>query len=178
MTVNKSGRHIVYLSIGSNLGDKKAYLDRAVAALNTEPHIAVNSVSGYYQTEPQNYSDQDWFVNAAVKIETDLDPDALLGVLTALESGLDKKGKPFRFGPRIIDVDILYYDDVIFKSDFLEIPHPRMHERCFVLIPLCDIGPEVIHPVKKKRADELLNSIEETQKVIPLDEEASSEIFY
>lgn len=174
MTVNKSGRHIVYLSIGSNVGDKKAHLDAAVAALNTEPHITVNSVSGYYQTEPQNYSDQDWFVNAVLKIETDLNPDSLLDVLNVLESGLDKKGKPFRFGPRTIDLDIIYYDDRVFKSDSLEIPHPRMHERCFVLIPLCDIGPEVIHPVKKKRADELLKSIEkqETQKVIHLDEEA------
>ena len=82
-------------------------------------------------------------------------------------------GKPFRFGPRIIDLDIIYYDDLIYKTDNLEIPHPRMHERCFVLIPVCDIGAQEIHPVLNLRSDKLLNNIEktETQKVILLDKE-------
>jgi 2-amino-4-hydroxy-6-hydroxymethyldihydropteridine diphosphokinase len=123
-------------------------------------------------TEPQNFKDQDWFLNAALKIKTELGPEDLLVVLKELEKSLDKDGKAFRFGPRIIDLDIIYYDSLVLKTGVLEIPHPRMHERCFVLVPLCDIGPEEIHPVLKLSADELLKKIErqETQKVMLLKE--------
>ena len=94
-------------------------------------------------------------------------------MLKTLEKELDRDGKPFRFGPRIIDLDIVYYDDLIFKSDRLEIPHPRMHERCFVLIPLCDIGALVLHPVLKLTTSKILDRIEkkETQEVFLLDKE-------
>ena len=123
-------------------------------------------------TEPQNFMDQDWFLNAALKIKTGLGPEDLLIVLKQLEKSLDKDGKAFRFGPRAIDLDIIYYDNLALKTGILEIPHPRMHERCFVLVPLCDIGPQEIHPVLKLRSDELLKKIElqETQKVILLKE--------
>jgi len=166
--------HIVYLSIGSNVGNKKKNLENAIARMNSHGEIDVEKVSLFYKTEPQNYADQDWFVNAALKIKTILKPDALLNVLKTLEKDLDKDGKPFRFGPRIIDLDIVYYDDLILKTDCLEIPHPRMHERCFVLIPICDIGAQTIHPVLHLRSEELLKKLEkqETQKVILLDEEA------
>lgn len=166
--------HIVYLSIGSNVGNKKKNLENAIAALDCSGQINVIDVSLFYKTEPQNYADQDWFVNAALKIDTKLDPDALLKILKALEKNLDRDGKPFRFGPRIIDLDIVYYDGLILKTDWLEIPHPRMHERCFVLIPICDIGAQIVHPVLNLRSDELLKNIErqETQKVILLDKEA------
>lgn len=166
--------HVVYLSIGSNVGDKKKNLDHAIGLLHDHDKIEVEKVSLFYKTEPQNYADQDWFVNAAVKIGTSLAPQDLLAVLKRLEKNLDKAGKSFRFGPRIIDLDIVYYDDLIFKTDRLQIPHPRLHERCFVLRPICDIGAHAIHPVLKLRSDELLKKIEkqETQKVILLDEEA------
>lgn len=166
--------HVVYLSIGSNVGDKKKNLDHAIRLLRDHDRIDVIRVSFFYKTEPQNYTDQDWFVNAALKIKTALVPHDLLVVLNTLEKDLDKAGKSFRFGPRIIDLDIVYYDDLILKTRHLEIPHPRMHERCFVLRPICDIGAHAIHPVLKLRSDELLKKIEkqETQKVILLDEEA------
>ncbi|MCF6248050.1 MAG: 2-amino-4-hydroxy-6-hydroxymethyldihydropteridine diphosphokinase [Desulfobacula sp.] len=164
----------VFLSIGSNVGDKKQNLDQAVSLLQNHDHITVTSVSSYYQTEPQNYMDQDWFVNAAVRLDTTLEPMELLDALKQLETDLDKEGKPFRFGPRIIDLDIIYFSDAVFKTQRLEIPHPRMHERCFVLIPLCDIGADTIHPTLNLTTEELLDRIEEqeTQKVILLDKEA------
>ena len=167
-------QHTVYLSIGSNIGDKKQNLANAITLLHKLNQIDVVCVSSFYKTEPQNYTDQDWFVNAALKIKTVLNPEGLLTTLKVLEKDLDKDGKPFRFGPRIIDLDIIYYDNLILKTELLEIPHPRMHERCFVLIPICDIGAHTIHPVLNCRSDELLKKIEkqETQKVILLDEEA------
>jgi len=168
------GQHIVYLSIGSNVGDKKKNIVTAIALLRKHSKIDVVCVSSLYKTQPQDYTDQDWFVNAALEIKTLLEPQELLTVLKAVEKELDRDGKPFRFGPRIIDLDIVYYDDLIFKTKHLEIPHPRMHERCFVLIPICDIGAHAIHPILNLRSDELLKKIEkqETQKVILLDEEA------
>lgn len=169
----KEQQHTAYLSIGSNVGKKKKNLDAAVALLNQRPDMSVVSVSNFYRTQPQDYTQQDWFVNAVLKIETTLEPGALLDTLKQTEFDLDEEGKPFRFGPRIIDLDIIYYDDLILKTDRLEIPHPRMHERCFVLVPLCDIGAETIHPELKKSTVELLDNIEkqETQEVILLDEE-------
>ncbi len=166
--------HTAYLSIGSNVGDKKKNLENAVDLLNAHESIQVDLVSSFYQTQPQNYTDQDWFVNAALKIKTTLLPHPLLAVLQAMEKQLDKEGKPFRFGPRIIDLDIVYYDDKVIRTEDLEIPHPRMHERCFVLVPLCDIGADAVHPVLDLKPGELLNKIEiqKDQEVFLLDEEA------
>ncbi|MBC2704648.1 2-amino-4-hydroxy-6-hydroxymethyldihydropteridine diphosphokinase [Desulfobacula sp.] len=166
-------RHSVYLSIGSNISDKKKNLKNAISLLRNQDKIDVAGVSPFYKTQPQNYTNQDWFINAALKIKTLLDPQELLAVLKTVEKDLDKEGKAFRFGPRIIDLDIIYYDDLILKTEHLEIPHPRMHKRCFVLIPICDIGAHTIHPVLNLRSDELLKKLEkqETQKVILLDKE-------
>ena len=160
------------MSIGSNRGDKRRNLDEAVNRLAGHERIKVMSISSFYMTEPQNFKDQDWFLNAALKIKTELGPEDLLVVLKQLEKSLDKDGKAFRFGPRTIDLDIIYYDSLVLKTGALEIPHPRMHERCFVLVPLCDIGPQEIHPVLKLSSDELLKKIElqETQKVMLLKE--------
>ncbi len=167
-------QNVAYLSIGSNKGDKKKNLEGAIGLLQAHDKIDVKDVSQFYQTQPQNFTDQDWFVNAAVKIVTSLEAEDLLSALKDLEQFLDKDGKPFRFGPRIIDLDIIYYGNMIIKTERLELPHPRMHERCFVLIPMCDIGAHEIHPVLKESADELLKKIEkqESQEVILLDEEA------
>jgi 2-amino-4-hydroxy-6-hydroxymethyldihydropteridine diphosphokinase len=178
-------QHTAYLSIGSNVGDKQKNLNDAICLLRQHEKIEVADISGFYKTEPQNFIDQDWFVNAALKVKTILNPEDLLAVLKKLEKDLDKDGKPFRFGPRIIDLDIIYFDHLVLKSQKLELPHPRMHERCFVLIPLCDIGAHTIHPVLNLRPDEMLKSGEmlkpdellkqietiQTQKVILLDKE-------
>ena len=170
---NKNWEHSVYLSIGSNIGDKKRNLDDVINLLDKHEEIEVISISSFYMTEPQNFKDQDWFLNAALKIKTGLGPEDLLVIFKQFEKTMDKDGKVFRFGPRTIDLDIIYYDDLVIKTETLEIPHPRMHERCFVLVPLCDIASEEIHPVFNLRSDELLRNIEQqkTQKVILLKEE-------
>jgi 2-amino-4-hydroxy-6-hydroxymethyldihydropteridine diphosphokinase len=160
-----------YLSIGSNKGDKRENLNQAIDCLNHHKQIRVTGVSSFYRTQPQNFEDQDWFVNAALKIETPAEPLELLNILKQVENFLDKEGKAFRFGPRIIDLDIIFFQDMIFKTDTLEIPHPRMQERCFVLRPMCDIGGDAIHPMLKKTPGQLLKGIEKqtSQEVILLD---------
>lgn len=160
-----------YLSIGSNKGEKKENLNQAIERLASHDMISVIDVSSFYKTQPQNFKDQDWFVNAAVKVETSAEPMALLEILKQIEVSLDKEGKAFRFGPRKIDLDIVYFEERVLKTDRLEIPHPRMHERCFVLRPMCDIGVDTIHPVLDKTPGQLLKKIEknESQKVILLD---------
>ena len=168
-----------YLSIGSNMGDKLVNLSRAIRCLENRDDIHVEKVSGFYKTAPQNYVDQDWFVNAALKINTTLSPETLLTVLKEIEKEQDKDGKPFRFGPRKIDLDIIFYGNQVMATDTLEIPHPRMHERNFVLTPLCDLDSNLVHPVKKMTVGELLKNLpNDNQAVIALDEEEIREIFY
>jgi 2-amino-4-hydroxy-6-hydroxymethyldihydropteridine diphosphokinase len=165
---------VAYLSIGSNRGNKKENLMAAIAALDRHDRIDVVAVSRFYRTEPQNFTDQAWFVNAALKVTTTAGPEALLKILKEVETALDLHGKPFRFGPRKIDLDIIYFGDQVVKTDGLEVPHPRMQERCFVLEPLCDIGADTVHPILKRTTEQLLNTIKnkEGQGVIPLDQEA------
>jgi 2-amino-4-hydroxy-6-hydroxymethyldihydropteridine diphosphokinase len=112
--------------------------------------------------------DQDWFVNIAVKIETTLDPFQLIKKLKKIETDSGRIADTIRFGPRILDMDIILYDDMVIDSKDLIIPHPRMHERCFVLKPLCDIDSEIIHPLSGKKIKALLDNLNnEGQKVIP-----------
>lgn len=161
-----------FLSIGSNKGEKKQNLDQAIHVLDQHPIISVKQISSFYKTRPQNYADQDWFLNAALEIQTKTNgPFELLKILKATESFLDQVGKEFRFGPRKIDLDIVYFENWVLKTGYLELPHPRMHERCFVLRPICDIGPDTIHPVFKRKTSELLKNIEheKDQEVILLD---------
>jgi len=169
-----------YLSIGSNKGNKSENLSRAIYSLEKEAGIQLDGVSRFYKTAPQNYADQDWFVNAALKIKTSHSPEDLLDLLKRLERTLDVDGKPFRFGPRVIDLDIIYVDHLVLKTKRLEIPHPRMHERCFVLRPLCDLAKDWVHPILNQTSEELLKQIktDESQAVIPLDQEKNYEIFY
>ncbi len=154
--------HTAFISIGSNKGDKRHNLEKAIQYLSAESHTDVAAVSSFYRTDPLEYKDQDWFVNAAVKITTNLDPVPLLEFLQETEKTMDKKGKEFRYGPRIIDLDIVYYDDLVFDHPLVTIPHPKMHERCFVLQPLYDIGPGIRHPLLKLTTGKLLDKIKRT----------------
>ena len=144
--------HIVYLALGTNLGDRPANLRAAVKAFS--PQINVIAESKVYETPPWGYEDQPTFLNMAVKCETNLEPESLLKCLKQLEVQLGRE-QSFRWGPRLIDIDILFYDDLILKSESLTIPHPRLHERAFVLVPLTDIASDFIHPVLKKTIKEL-----------------------
>lgn len=163
------GGHQVYLSLGSNLGDKKRNCETALSELERRNIGKVRSMSAFYMTEPVDFTDQDWFVNAVAHIETHFAPQDLLVALQQIQSGLGTREKTVRFGPRIIDLDILLYDDMIYRDGDLVIPHERMHQRAFVLVPLCDIAAEKCHPIFGRTMKDLLNHIDpEHQGVKPL----------
>jgi 2-amino-4-hydroxy-6-hydroxymethyldihydropteridine diphosphokinase len=143
----------VYIAIGSNLGEKKANCLRAVALL-PERGIVPNKVSPVFETEPRGVKDQPPFMNMAVEAETGLAPGDLLMALKDIEREMGR-AETVRWGPRVIDLDILLYDDLVLKEPGLEIPHPLMHERGFVLGPLSEIAPDLVHPVLKKTVREL-----------------------
>jgi len=147
-----------YIGLGSNLGDRKKYLDDAVRLLSGMPGIETVKASSYYETEPVGNKEQGLFLNAAARIETTLSPKELLEVCQDIENRLGRV-RTVRWGPRTIDLDILLFDASIIDMPELEVPHPLMHERAFVLKPLCELDPDVLHPVLKKSAKELLASL-------------------
>lgn len=128
----------VYLSLGSNLGDKRAYLENAVEKLRRTPDISVERISEYYETEPVGYTEQDTFLNICVKLATPLPPLVILDICLNIEQELGRK-RLLRWGPRTIDIDLLLYDDLRMNDERLTLPHPRMFERAFVLVPLTEI---------------------------------------
>jgi 2-amino-4-hydroxy-6-hydroxymethyldihydropteridine diphosphokinase len=163
------GGHVVYLSLGSNLGDRKGNCEKALREIEGRHVGNVTALSPFYMTEPVDFTDQDWFVNAAACIETRLEPPELLKELKLIQKDLGTMEKTVRFGPRTIDLDILLFDDLVQNWDDLVIPHERMHQRAFVLVPLCDIAPHKTHPVSGKTMKELLETIDtEHQDVKPL----------
>jgi 2-amino-4-hydroxy-6-hydroxymethyldihydropteridine diphosphokinase len=162
--------HAVFISVGSNLGGKLDNCLKAIAALTESGRTVLLGASRFYRTSPVDYADQDWFVNAAVKIRTTMAPLALLDELVAIQQQMGRKADAIRFGPRVLDLDILLYDDRIVRMPRLTIPHPRMHKRAFVLQPICDINPSIVHPVLGKTAADLLGRIaDDGQRVIVLE---------
>lgn len=147
--------HIVYLALGSNMGDRQENLRQAVAAL--PPQMVVKAKSHIYETPPWGYEDQPKFLNQAVKAETYLEAEPLLKHLKRLEIALGRQAS-FPNGPRSIDIDILFYDDLVLNTPLLTLPHPRMHDRGFVLLPMMDIAPDLVHPVIRKSIREMLAS--------------------
>ncbi|HLR10449.1 MAG TPA: 2-amino-4-hydroxy-6-hydroxymethyldihydropteridine diphosphokinase [Sporosarcina sp.] len=141
--------NIAYLSIGSNIGDREQYLREAVEALHTSPNISVIQVSSIYETAPVGYTDQADFLNIAVQLETTLAPEALLDVCQEIEQTLGRE-RIIRWGPRTVDLDILLYNQDNIEMERLLVPHPRMSERAFVLIPLLEIAPNSKNPINGK----------------------------
>jgi 2-amino-4-hydroxy-6-hydroxymethyldihydropteridine diphosphokinase len=156
--------HIAYIGIGSNLGDKLNQCERAISEILKIDRHKLLARSPLFKTKPIGYTSQDWFVNGAIKIETDLDAVELFRTLKAIESQLGRT-KTFRWGPRTIDLDILFFDDIEIHTEELQIPHPLIQDRQFVLIPLAEIDRHLIHPVFKKTIQELLNNSKEDQGV-------------
>ena len=155
--------HTVYLSLGSNLGDRAAHIEGAVTRLG-EKGVRIVKRSSFYQTEPVEFLAQGWFLNVAVEAETELMPRQLLRVIRQIERQLGRK-RIVRSGPRTIDIDILLFDASIIHAAELEIPHPRMTERKFVLIPMAEIAPELWHPVLHSTMSELLAATKDRSQV-------------
>jgi len=155
-----------YLSLGSNLGDSARVLRKALKLLPAAG-IRVQRVSSFYKTEPIEFLDQPWFVNCAAEVKTALPPLELLRKIKSLERTLGRRsGKPK--GPRLIDIDILLYENVVVRSSRLVVPHPRLSERRFVLVPLREIAPGMTHPVSGKTVSEMWRETADKSKVIKL----------
>ncbi|PIE71023.1 MAG: 2-amino-4-hydroxy-6-hydroxymethyldihydropteridine diphosphokinase [Deltaproteobacteria bacterium] len=165
-----SGRWVTaYLGLGSNMGDAAGNCRKGLSLLDATDGVSVTAVSPFYNSAPVDYTDQDWFVNGAAEIETSLSPLALLDCVKLIEWAVGRR-PGIRFGPRILDMDILLYDHRVIVASGLAVPHPRMAKRMFVLKPLCDINPDIVHPVLGVTMGSLLRSCNDPeQRIKPVD---------
>ena len=153
-----------YIGIGSNLGSPLENCRQAIENLREHSDIEVLALSSFYESEPVGMRDQEWFVNAVVKIQTELDPGPLLVELLTLENEMGRV-RDKKWGPRLIDLDLLLYEDRVLDLPDLKIPHPEMVRRGFVLLPLCELDPHLVHPVENISIEDLLAHLPEDQTV-------------
>ena len=161
--------HSVFLGLGSNQGEKIKNCEQAIEEILKLEEGFLLSRSSWYYSEPWGRDDQDWFINGVIQIRTELCPDELLMKFKEIEKRLGRKNRE-KWGPRVIDIDILFYDDLSLESPDMEIPHPRILERNFVLIPFAEIAPQFVHPVLKKTIKELLDTSPDQKKVVKVSE--------
>jgi 2-amino-4-hydroxy-6-hydroxymethyldihydropteridine diphosphokinase len=155
--------HDVYLALGTNLGDRIANLRAALRSF--APDLELAAASKIFETPPWGFTDQPPFLNMVIHARTGLSPESLLSKLKQLEVELGRE-QTFRWGPRLIDLDILFYDDLILDTPSLNIPHKRLHERAFVLVPLADLAPDFIHPVLGRTIRQLLADVDAGEIVL------------
>lgn len=157
---------IVYLSLGSNIGDRVGYLQQACSLLNALPEINIVSTSSFYESEPWQMDSENWFVNAVVQISTTLEPENLLRECQRIETQLGRKRNPGKgYTDRTLDIDILFYDNLILNSDNLIIPHRLFHRRAFLLVPMLEIAEDFTHPLFKKSIASLYDELENPEMV-------------
>ena len=152
--------HIVYLALGSNMGNRLSNLKAAV--LNLTPQMTVKQKSSVYETPPWGFTEQDAFLNQVVKVTTYLEPEPLLRHLKRMETALGRVPN-FQNGPRVIDIDILFFDNTIINTPPLMVPHPRLHERVFVLVPLAEIEPDFVHPILQRPINKILEDVDRSE---------------
>jgi 2-amino-4-hydroxy-6-hydroxymethyldihydropteridine diphosphokinase len=157
-----------YIALGSNLGDREHNLLRAVAEVGRLPGCRVTALSSFYETSPVGNVDQDAFYNAVLKLSTQLDVRSLLSYLLRIEDEIFKRSRTIHKGPRRIDLDLLLYGGMTINEENLVVPHPRLTERRFVLQPLCEIAPDLLHPLTGKTIHELLASLKSDETVVKL----------
>ena len=165
--------NLVYLSLGSNIGDREAQLRRAQVQLGAPGRVL--AVSSFYETEPVEFTEQPWFVNCSVALETSRTPLELMSEILSIEQEMGRRREqnqgPQNKGPRSIDIDILLFADQIIDSKNLTVPHPAMHQRRFVLEPLAEIAPEIQHPLLHKTIRELRDALPPGQLVRRISQE-------
>jgi len=158
---------IVYLSLGSNLGDRVGYIQQATSLLSANPDISIVATSSFYETSPWHMDTDKWFVNAVIQIMTQLPPEQLLLECQRIETFLGREhitGNE-RYNDRVIDIDIIFYDKKMIKSEKLTVPHPLLHKRAFVLIPMLEIAEDFVHPVFGKTIEQLYDDLENPETV-------------
>ena len=156
--------HIAYIAIGSNLGNPYQNCIEAIEKISANKHIKIISKSSFYQTSPTGHIKQEWFINSAIKVDTSLTPENLLSNLLNIESLMGRVRKE-KWGPRLIDLDLLFYDNLILNRELITIPHPEIHKRKFVLIPLSEIAGVYRHPTLKKTIKTLLSESSDNSEV-------------
>ena len=147
----------VYLGLGANMGDRQANLERAVELLGER--LRIEKVSSVYETEPVGYEDQPPFLNAVCRVQTDIGPLQLLSLVKGIEASMGRVPN-FSNGPRPIDVDIILYGDLVMIDPELTIPHPRMAERAFVLVPLAEIAPDIVHSFSGESIEDMMARVD------------------
>ncbi|HEY5124012.1 MAG TPA: 2-amino-4-hydroxy-6-hydroxymethyldihydropteridine diphosphokinase [Ignavibacteria bacterium] len=155
---------VVYLGLGSNVGNRLSYIKKAVGKIKSDKSFKIIRCSSIYKTEPWGKKDQEEFLNCALCISTGLNPFELVMKLKNIEKSLGRKKKE-TWGEREIDIDILFYDDLIYSDDDLSIPHMEIHNRRFVLVPMCEIAPDFVHPSFDKDIIELLEITRDNSNV-------------
>lgn len=158
---------VAYLGLGTNLKDREANLGKALDLLSAESGVRLVRCSRIYETEPWGVADQPRFLNSVAEVATTLDPERLLDVCKDVEGRIGRQ-PGIRWGPRLIDVDILLYGNHIVQLPHLEIPHPRLHLRAFALVPLAELAANIVHPALGKTIGELAGAVEGSQGVIPV----------
>jgi len=156
-----------FIGIGSNLGSPQENCQQSIAFLKKIPKLKIIAHSSFYETEPVGLTDQNWFLNTVIEVTTELEPIALLDALLAIEVIMGRTRNK-KWGPRIIDLDLLLYEGQVLKNSRLEIPHPEMTQRRFVLAPLAELAPDLVHPLEKKTIRQLLSELPHDKKVIRL----------
>ncbi len=157
--------HLAYIGFGSNIGDRLVHIQNAIQTLSKTEGITLQKISSLYKTDPVGYEAQAQFLNGVAAIHTTLSPLSLLHTLKDIETAIGRKHR-IRWGPREIDLDILIYGDLCLRTEKLILPHPEMHLRSFVLVPLAEIAPDLVHPVFQESIQTLLNRFEDGKSVL------------
>ena len=161
---------VAYLGLGSNLGDRVGFIQQAVSLLGGDEKIKVVSTSSFYETEPWRFKTENWFVNAVIIISTSYYPEELLNICLRIEQQLGRnRSEESGYNDRNIDIDILFYDDKIIDEHTggidLTIPHPLLHKRAFMLVPMLEVAPSYVHPVLKKSISDIYDEIDDPETV-------------